>query len=102
MNPQYTPQMPTEDAMRHARERVQRHAADLTGAPEEFVLCHGIAVSQLFDAEYYLAENPDVADMDMDPIIHYVRHGAKEGRKPAAWFDEKLCPGEDLMLLYSD
>ncbi len=43
--------------------------------------------SSLFDAAYYLNENPDVADAAVDPAIHYVRHGWKEGRQPGPMFD---------------
>ena len=35
----------------------------------------------LFDAEAYLHENPDVARSGEDPLLHYVRHGLREGRK---------------------
>ncbi|MET3231791.1 UNVERIFIED_ORG: glycosyltransferase involved in cell wall biosynthesis [Burkholderia sp. 1263] len=43
--------------------------------------------SSLFDAAYYLNENPDVADAAVDPAIHYIRHGWKEGRQPGPMFD---------------
>lgn len=38
--------------------------------------------SGLFDAEWYLAENNDVAAAGVDPAEHYIRHGAFEGREP--------------------
>jgi hypothetical protein len=34
----------------------------------------------LFDSEAYLRLNPDVALMGTDPVIHYLRHGLREGR----------------------
>jgi predicted nucleic acid-binding Zn-ribbon protein len=43
--------------------------------------------SGLFDQEYYLAQNPDVAAEGLDPIQHYVRSGAAEGRDPSRLFD---------------
>ena len=43
--------------------------------------------SGLFDKEYYLARNPDVAAEGLDPIQHYVRSGAAEGRDPSRLFD---------------
>lgn len=46
-----------------------------------------ISASGLFDREWYLRQYPDVAAASMDPIHHYVRHGAKEGRNPRADFD---------------
>jgi hypothetical protein len=40
-----------------------------------------------FDAEYYLAHNPDVAAADVDPHVHYDTFGWHEGRNPNAFFD---------------
>ncbi len=37
-----------------------------------------------FDAEWYLRANLDVALSGMDPLRHYVLHGAREGRPPNA------------------
>ena len=42
-----------------------------------------------FDGQYYLQHNPDVAQMGMDPIHHYLVYGAREGRNPAADFDTR-------------
>jgi len=33
-----------------------------------------------FDAQVYLRLNPDVARAEVDPVVHYLRHGHKEGR----------------------
>jgi hypothetical protein len=38
--------------------------------------------SGLFDAEWYLREYTDVAEAGIDPLRHYIEHGAKEGRAP--------------------
>ncbi|MBD3676952.1 MAG: hypothetical protein HUJ27_00950 [Rhodobacteraceae bacterium] len=35
-----------------------------------------------FDAEYYLAANPDVAASGRDPLLHFIRYGRAEGRPP--------------------
>lgn len=43
-----------------------------------------IANSPFFDAEYYLEHNPDVKASGMDPALHYLRNGWKEGRIPCA------------------
>ena len=45
-----------------------------------------IARSRLFDRAWYLARNPDVARSRMNPIMHYLRHGASEGRDPGPDF----------------
>ena len=41
----------------------------------------------LFDAEYYLAENGDIAQQKLFPLRHYVAYGDKEGRAPMPFFD---------------
>jgi hypothetical protein len=44
----------------------------------------------LFDAEWYLRQNPDVAQKGLDPLGHYLHVGAKEGRAPHPLFDPKF------------
>ncbi|MGV6847915.1 MAG: hypothetical protein ACWA5A_05990 [Marinibacterium sp.] len=39
-----------------------------------------------FDADFYLEDNPDVAEAGLDPLIHFVTEGWKEGRDPSAEF----------------
>jgi FMN phosphatase YigB (HAD superfamily) len=34
----------------------------------------------LFDAQWYLSVNPDVAARGMNPLVHYLRRGEREGR----------------------
>lgn len=53
--------------------------------------------SCLFDAEYYLLKNPDVRRADVNPLMHFLKHGWKEGRNPSAYFDVKY-----YMLTYPD
>jgi glycosyltransferase involved in cell wall biosynthesis len=45
-----------------------------------------VAASPLFDPEWYLANNPDVAGRGVDPVYHYLRYGAAEGRAPGPHF----------------
>lgn len=45
--------------------------------------------SCLFDIGWYLEQYPDVAKAGIDPVLHYVRCGAKEGRDPAPWFSTR-------------
>ena len=52
---------------------LQRDAAELRG-------------SSSFDAEYYRLQNPDVAEAGLDPVMHYLRFGAAEGRDPSPSF----------------
>ena len=46
-----------------------------------------VASSPLFDSNWYLKTNPDVAAMHWDPVTHYLRNGAAEGRRPGPLFD---------------
>lgn len=46
--------------------------------------------SPLFDARWYLAAFPDVAQAGADPVIHYLAHGAAEGRNPHPCFDTRF------------
>ncbi len=40
----------------------------------------------LFDGALYLDRNPDVARSGMNPLVHFLRHGAAEGRDPHPLF----------------
>lgn len=49
---------------------------------------------KLFDPEWYLKKNPDVASSNLNPLKHYIRHGAAEGRNPnplfhTRWYTEQ-------------
>jgi hypothetical protein len=48
-----------------------------------------IKESGLFDSKYYLFTYPDVRKQDVDPIEHFIMHGAKEGRNPSQSFNTK-------------
>ena len=43
---------------------------------------HGSGVAILFDPDWYRATYPDIREADIDPLAHYVEHGAVEGRWP--------------------
>src|SRR6185312_14911265 len=45
-----------------------------------------LADSALFDADYYLQQNPDVAAAKIDPLQHFIIDGHAEGRNPNPWF----------------
>lgn len=47
----------------------------------EALLCSRIVSSGEFNPQWYLAQYPDVARSGMDPVLHFVRYGMKEGRK---------------------
>jgi hypothetical protein len=53
-------------------------------------------IRRLFDTAFYLDRYPDVGQAGMNPLWHYLRHGAAEGRKPHRLFDPdyylSCCP----------
>ena len=53
-----------------------------------------IRASNLFDAESYLEQYPDVAAAGIEPLVHYVMAGAAEGRRPGPKFDLLWYLGE--------
>lgn len=76
--------VPTKPDRRPLRERLLARALARvlrrrrTGGPEA-----GIDPGALpFDANFYLASNPDVAAAGMDPLQHFLQHGLGEGRDP--------------------
>ena len=46
-----------------------------------------IRESGLFDEDWYLLQYPDVVESGVDPILHYLKFGAYEGRFPNPEFD---------------
>ncbi len=40
----------------------------------------------VFDAAFYLGKYPDVAAAGLDPLLHYLKNGANEGRQPLPLF----------------
>jgi glycosyltransferase involved in cell wall biosynthesis len=49
-----------------------------------------------FDAEYYVANNPDVARAGVDPYQHYLVHGRAEGRLGRALKIDNTCAFDQL------
>ena len=44
-------------------------------------------LSSFFDAAWYLSRYPDVLGAGLDPLRHFMVHGAAESRDPNRWFD---------------
>ena len=57
------------------------------GAPVLFDEYALLAQSGLFDARFYLERNPDIAALNIDPLLHYLEQGCRERRDPSAAFD---------------
>lgn len=47
----------------------------------------GCDPNPLFDSDWYLEMNPDVASAKLNPLVHYLRFGAAERRSPHPCFD---------------
>ena len=69
--------------LKPARKRLRRIETAHALKREYLAVKH----SGLFDSEYYLSAYPDLRGRIDDPVIHYVRHGAKEMRNPSQFFD---------------
>jgi glycosyltransferase involved in cell wall biosynthesis/SAM-dependent methyltransferase len=54
-----------------------------------------IVDSGLFDPAWYLAQNPDVAAADVEPLAHYLASGYAEGRRPGPVFDPTAYHAQD-------
>jgi hypothetical protein len=54
---------------------------DISGELEQ------LDASGLFDGAWYLTENPDVWDSDLEPLVHFCRYGWREGRRPNQYFE---------------
>jgi len=68
---------------RIARRVRRRRSAEMDPALVDIAV---IEASQRFDKEFYKRRYPDIAASGMDPVQHYVRHGAAEGRDPSEEF----------------
>jgi glycosyltransferase involved in cell wall biosynthesis len=47
-------------------------------------------IAPFFDAEFYFEHNPDVERAGIDPVLHYVQEGWKEGRDPTPDFSTRF------------
>ncbi|KAB8123604.1 hypothetical protein D3W54_04595 [Komagataeibacter medellinensis] len=62
----------------------------LTLTPAEQQDLNLIRESGQFDAEFYLATNQDIAGSGYEPLVHYVKYGFREGRRPNRNFHPAL------------
>lgn len=62
----------------------------LTDLVEDYYLFgseKGANPSFLFSTKFYLLNNPDVADNNIRPLVHYIQSGEEEGRSPSVFVD---------------
>jgi len=71
---------------RVVRQRSSRLGRQGRRVRDEKQIC---AQSGLFDREWYLQRNPDVAASGLNPLTHYISKGAAEGRDPHPLFDSE-------------
>lgn len=53
-----------------------------------------IKSSGLFVREWYLANNPDIVQAKVDPLLHFLRYGGQEGRDPGPAFSSAWYLGQ--------
>lgn len=75
------------------RTRIAKKLVSLLILPFNFRRAHGVVRdlrlvrnSGLFDQDWYLAQNTDVAQSGMDTALHYLQYGGGEGRNPSPNF----------------
>ncbi|MCW1970781.1 MAG: hypothetical protein KIH69_021945 [Anaerolineae bacterium] len=56
---------------------------------DERRLSRQLIAQSLFDPEYYLTQYPDVRQVGIAPVVHYLRYGWWEGRNPSPNFDSQ-------------
>lgn len=70
------------------RERVRRRESEAEwSAIRGLVMTNRNRAEGLFDAEWYLSAYPDVLEQGIDPLHHYIHHGAWENRDPGPNFN---------------
>lgn len=77
---QWLPESPVGVALISA----QRSRAERASPRRAQRLPHLLRVNPLFDRDWYRRQNPDVRASGMNPLLHYLKHGRAEGRKPTA------------------
>lgn len=71
------------------RGRVKRALNRRIPTPEELKAAKELRKSSLFDGVWYLSTYPEVAKTGLSPALHYLRHGAKEGKDPGPDFSTR-------------
>jgi hypothetical protein len=70
----------------NALTRVGQRIAGAPRARQRHRALELVRRSSLFDQDWYLANYPDVESSGVDPIVHYLEFGWKEGRDPGPRF----------------
>ncbi|CAH0497201.1 hypothetical protein NVSP9465_02253 [Novosphingobium sp. CECT 9465] len=78
---QFLAKFPDHQLGMSSEGREERVIAYLEGATS----C--VADFPLIDRNHYYARNPDVGEVGLDPFIHYLQHGQRDGRSPSPLMD---------------
>ena len=57
---------------------------------------HSHDLGAFFDADWYLAEYPDITTAGVDPLDHFLTYGIAENRNPNAFFDSRWYLTQNL------
>lgn len=77
-----------------AKRRLVRGVA----SPSEAAELAELRASSLFDPVWYLRTYPEVAATGLSPALHYLRHGATEGKDPGPGFSTTRYLGRHPMV----
>lgn len=81
--------------IRDTLRRLRRTSRRVTGTDDRRLVV-ALRYNGLFDAEWYLARNPDVAASGMDPFDHFITSGKDQLRDPSPLFSSRFyletCP----------
>jgi hypothetical protein len=69
--------------------RLLGHGPAIAAHDDQQAQLEAIRSSELFDAEWYLRQYPDVAADGADPALHYLQFGGLELRRPGPEFDAR-------------
>lgn len=76
----------TEWSPSGVRGWVKRRLVRTVADPDEATAVRQLRGSRLFDSVWYLSTYPEVAETGLSPALHYLRHGASEGKDPGPQF----------------
>lgn len=54
-------------------------------ASSELTLANAMLRTDFFDCSFYVQAYPDIQEEGIDPALHFLRHGFREGRRPGPW-----------------
>jgi hypothetical protein len=69
--------------------KVEEELPSLTTGDEHAISHVYATIKQAFCTEYYLKRYPDIRESGVDPLIHYIRSGCREGRDPSPAFSTR-------------